>query len=182
MANVRKKGFTLVELIVVIAIIGVLAAILIPSMMGYIKKSRRTSDIQGAKSIFDSITAVLADDEDVVNSFTANNSVSYNVSTKKGDATVNYSFVVVCTKKGSGENLFQWNGASAEAEKFLKALDAISDSKKARIKYAKTESGAELNRWFIGYRSTDPWNIEVWAGNSSVPVYRLWPDTDPDYS
>lgn len=34
----NKKGFTLVELVVVIAIIGVLAAILVPTMMSYIRK------------------------------------------------------------------------------------------------------------------------------------------------
>lgn len=48
-----KKGFTLVELIVVIAIIGVLAAILVPTMLGYVENSRITSMDQVAKTIKD---------------------------------------------------------------------------------------------------------------------------------
>lgn len=38
-----KKGFTLVELVVVIAIIGVLAAILVPTMIGVVQDSNITS-------------------------------------------------------------------------------------------------------------------------------------------
>lgn len=51
-----EKGFTLVELIVVIAILAVLATLLIPRIMGNVKDAARQSEISTARTLASEIT------------------------------------------------------------------------------------------------------------------------------
>ncbi len=54
-----KNGFTLMEIIVVIAIVAILVAVALPSITGYIEKARETSDLVVGSNTIDSIQMAL---------------------------------------------------------------------------------------------------------------------------
>lgn len=58
MKNNKKKGFTIVELVIVIAVIAILAAVLIPTFSGVVTKANKSKAMQEAKSAW---TNYLAD-------------------------------------------------------------------------------------------------------------------------
>ncbi len=67
-----EKGFTLVELIIVIAILAVLASIAVPNLLGSVEKARIAKDEANAKLIGDAFVMALAQDEIPISTNTYN--------------------------------------------------------------------------------------------------------------
>lgn len=64
--KMNNKGFSLVELIIVIAIMAVLVGILAPQYLKYVKNSRISTDITNAEEIATAVNVAISDPEEKV--------------------------------------------------------------------------------------------------------------------
>ena len=62
MRSKSKKGFTIVELVIVIAVIAILAAVLIPTFSSLIKKANESADLQNTRNMN---TVIAANEEKI---------------------------------------------------------------------------------------------------------------------
>ncbi len=74
MKNVQK-GFTLIELMIVVAIIGILAAVAIPAYSDYTKKAKATELVQGTSALKSAVEVCVQD----INTLTGCTAGSYGI-------------------------------------------------------------------------------------------------------
>ena len=123
MRNTNKKGFTIVELVIVVAVIAILAAVLIPTFSGIIRKANISSDTVIAKEINTILVAENSIDkfegfEDVIKALYSNGFHLANLNTKTAgcffvwDSETNQMLLV--DAKDNFKVLFPENGYTAK--------------------------------------------------------------------
>ena len=149
MNSVKKKGFTLTELIVVIAIIGILAAVLIPSITGYIKKAKVSKGVQEAKNISVVLAAEAAfQDREYFEPYEISRIIE------------EYDYSLESTIK----DYRFWYDASKNEVKFLSMEEAFSTSTKQNLSSTKTFTQDCIEALSAGhpeYRYVDTFDDEL---------------------
>ena len=169
----RKNGFTLIELVTVIAIVGVLAAILIPSMLGYLNKARKSADKSAACTIGKAAMGVNA--ENTEKDIFAGGS-DFTVSALTSNGAESYKFTALCMSSGD-----TWKAFDSTSDEFAELLNEESNMIDGnQVKYHGARK--DTNCWVVGY-SDENNRVEVWTGDKSgTPSYRVFPSPDKAYA
>ncbi len=191
-----KKGFTLVELIVVIAIIGVLAAILVPTVMGWVRAAKIRSDETSAKRLYETINLLITNDDTAYLSLHANSAMHNNAhrnTTRYDDITVNtesgsetYKLAVVARLggkqglTGTPSNKVQQGNDEAEdsaialTDAIKKNITGIKDPQVLLPIKANKIGGQEVDSWCICVRLEDNPSVSSIQSLKETDEIEIW--------
>ena len=145
----KEKGFSLVELIIVIAIMAILVGVVASQVLPYMEKSRQAKDQQQLSNISTALVSAIAQSTVEVNDFgpvkLGKNSVTNNLGNSSNATNI-------------GDNLADL----LEAGKAQGDLDDIASNITKKFK-SKKATGSDTDGIYIEYKNKV---VTVWAGKS----------------
>ncbi len=136
MKKMNNKGFSLVELIVVVLIMAIIAVALAPQVMKWVENSRKSTDIENYNALVLAANTASTNEDIIAAVKTANITISMTkTSTTTDDATTGKKFEALLT-----ENLPGWGATK------ITSGDWSSYTFKVTVKKSPTGNGIQVIR------------------------------------
>lgn len=183
MKKTNNKGFSLVELIIVIAIMAILAGAIAPALIRYIDKSRKSNDVSSAKTIKTAVETALGN-ESVYELLTTGSGDYCYIYITPGESTSSYSDLdcIEITEEGTGDDDGKING-KAVAEIELLAENEIATNigeKTPKLKFKKNAADKDSNDVPTEFVAVVSKKGTVYVYISVVDTFTLGENDDPE--
>lgn len=146
-----NKGFSLVELIVVIAIMAVLVGVLAPTLIKNVEKSRESTDVQNLDSMRGAVVTMLSNEKYYDSLVPASGSTEYTV-----------TFDGSCTLTGGSGTAFNNNKSDMQTELYETVGNFKAKSKTAKDK-AITFTVSSLGKVSASYKNATPKYVDTFT-------------------
>lgn len=160
----NNKGFSLIELIIAIAILVILTGLLAPQFMKYIEKSREAKDVQAMDTVYSTVQAALANEaayDDVIE-------LTKGIATDKSYTS---TLADLLSKKATSAFSSELSGLLGSADFSLKSSKATTDGEICiAIKYKEGTEKIKVPKPGTTTGETDDKEVEVFGG-FEVMVY-----------
>jgi prepilin-type N-terminal cleavage/methylation domain-containing protein len=200
----NNKGFSLVELIIVIAILAILSAAIAPALIRYINKARKADDIATADSIGTTVNAAYTDNEYVYDYI--NEHVNWLVKEKGKNSgylrivgMMNAGYVYDgyhFTDIGNGVSHNLPGSVETDGKNELKSI--LEELMGEAIFKLKFTNNIYMDQWVICVDEQSRIHIlcggglnghqfyikpnHILQGGANNRLYQLWPSVDPEYN
>ncbi len=195
MNKLKNKGFSLIELIIVIAIMAVLIGILAPMFIKQVEKSKKSKDVWTAEHIAKAVNLAFVDYPEAYDAYedwgVKNGGLPATVSVTVDGVTSSYKVHLVASSGTQGtnkkSNCFN-GGANAFFDSYRDGRDGFYGAINEELgldytkmnsaitpKYSKAKTGSGAPGGF-GYETIDRYRIVKRADNGQMEIWAAQPD------